>query len=104
MQSTLCSLNWYVHFSESISKAIVLNQHWLLVAHGAQSVALPRAPHPDDEVPAEARGDGQGPMHLLPPVKEALGHTVLHLRTLRLAQWHLRHWGKMDYNMLLGTH
>lgn len=48
-----------------------------------------RAPHPDDEVPAQAGGDGQGPVHLLTPVEKALGHAMLHLRTLRLAQRHL---------------
>lgn len=66
-------------FGEPVGKALCFHQRWSCVAHGAQFVAFLRGSHPDDEVPALAGGDGQGPVHVLAPVEEALGHLVFHL-------------------------
>lgn len=66
-------------FGEPVSEALPFHQRRPLVAHGAQFVALLRGSHPNDEVPALAGGDGQGPVHVLAPVEEALGHLVFNL-------------------------
>lgn len=71
-------------FGEAVGEALPLHQRRPAVAHGAQLVALLRGSHPDDEVPALARGDGQGPVHVLAPVEEALSHPVCDLCALRL--------------------
>lgn len=72
-------------FGEAVGEPFSFHQRRPLVAHGAQFVALLRGSHPDDEVPALAGGDGQGPVHVLAPVEEPLAHPVFHLRTLGLA-------------------
>lgn len=64
---------------EPVGEAVSFHQRRPLVAHGAQLVALLRGSHPDDEVPALAGGDGQGPVHVLAPVEEALGDPVFNL-------------------------
>lgn len=69
-------------FREAICEALPLLQRRPPVAHGAQIVTLLRGSHPDDEVPALARGDGKGSVHVLAPVEEALGHLVFDLGAL----------------------
>jgi len=64
---------------EPVSKALPLHQCRPPVAHGAQLVAFLGGSRPDDEVPALAGGDGQGPVHVLAPVEEALCHLVFNL-------------------------
>lgn len=72
-------------FGEAVGEPFSLHQRRPLVAHGTQFVALLRGSHPDDEVPALARGDGQGPVHVLAPVEETLGDPVFDLWALGLA-------------------
>ncbi|KPP74360.1 gypsy retrotransposon integrase-like protein 1-like [Scleropages formosus] len=51
-----------------------MDKTWSLSAHGAQLVALLRRPHPHYEVPALARGDAQGTVHLLTSVQQSFRH------------------------------
>lgn len=50
----------------------------------------------DNEVPALARGDGQGTVHVLSSVEDTLRHFVLYLCTCCLTQRHLSHVTKVE--------